>query len=194
MESNTLTQETEIPEDGALNLTDQFVIFTIEKQKFALPVTAVSRIVHAVEITPIPNAPVNIIGVINVQGEPVPVFNMRKLFGLPAKELKLSDRIIFVRISNRVISFIADQVLDVTTKTKQKVITADNIFPGLEKTVEGLLFLEDGMILLYDPGKIFSLENGKKLDNVVKKARELGKKAKAKAEAKAKEKTTTRNS
>ena len=82
---------------------------------------------------------------------------MRKLFGLPAKELKLSDRIIFVRFSNRVISFIADQVLDVTTKTKQKVITADNIFPGLE---------------------------------VVKKARELEKKAKAEA----KEKTTTRNS
>ena len=190
MEPNTLTQKTEIPEDGALNLTDQFVIFTIEKQKFALPVTAVSRIVHAVEITPIPNAPVNIIGVINVQGEAVPVFNMRKLFGLPEKELKLSDRIIFIRISNRVISFIADQVLDVTTKTKQKVITADNIFPGLEKTVEGLLFLEDGMILLYDLGKIISLENGTKLDKVVKKARELEKKAKAKA----KEKTTTRNS
>lgn len=180
MEPNTLTQETEISEDGVLNLTDQFVIFTIEKQKFALPVAAVSRIVHAVEITPIPNAPVNIIGVINVQGEPVPVFNMRKLFGLPAKELKLKDRIIFVRISNRVISFIANQVLDVTTKTKQKVITADNIFPGLEKTVEGLLFLEDGIILLYNLEKIISLENGKKLDKVVKKARELGKREKEK--------------
>ena len=46
MEPKTLTEETEIPEDGALNLTDQFVIFTIEKQKFALPVTAVSRIVQ----------------------------------------------------------------------------------------------------------------------------------------------------
>jgi len=157
MGPNTLIQETKIIEDGTLNLTDQFVIFTIDEQKFALPVTVVSRIVRAVEITPVPNAPENILGVINVQGEPVPVFNMRKLFNMPAKKLKLSHRIIFVRISNRVISFIADKVLDVTTKTKQKVVTADKVFPGLENVVEGLLFLEDGMILLYNLEKIISL-------------------------------------
>ena len=171
MEPNTLTQETEIPEDGALNLTDQFVIFTINEQKFALPATAVSRIVRIVEITPIPNAPANIVGVINVQGEAVPVFNMRKLFGFPDRELKLTDQLIIARISGHTISFITDMVTGITNRLDKKIITDDKVFPGLEKIIEGLVFFEDGMILIYNLEKLFTLENMEMIDLVMKKAK-----------------------
>lgn len=190
MEPNTLIQETEIPEDGVLNLKNQFVIFTINEQKFALPATVVSRIVRIVEITPIPNAPANIVGVINVQGEAVPVFNMRKLFGFPDRELKLTDQLIIARISGHTISFITDMVTGITNRLDKKIITADKIFPGLEKIIEGLVFFEDGMILIYDMGKLFTMENREVLDLVMNKAEEKIKDKKGKF--KVKEKTEAR--
>jgi len=171
MEPNTLIQETEIPEDGVLNLKNQFVIFTINEQKFALPATVVSRIVRIVEITPIPNAPANTVGVINVQGEAVPVFNMRKLFGFPDRELKLTDQLIIARISGHTISFITDMVTGITNRLDKKIITADKVFPGLEKIIEGLVFFEDGMILIYNLEKLFTLENVEMIDLVMKKAK-----------------------
>lgn len=45
---------------------DQVVVFTLEGQQYALPLSAVERIVHAVEITPLPKAPEIVLGVINM--------------------------------------------------------------------------------------------------------------------------------
>ena len=186
MEQNTLTKKSEIQEINFLNPEDQFVSFTLDEYDFAVPVGIVERIVWSVIITPIPGTPKNVLGVVNVQGQVIPVFNIRKIFGLSSGEIQLSDQLIIARTSKRTISFVADMVTGVTNRLEQKIVTADNIFPGLEKIIEGLIFFEDGMILIYDLEKLFTLES----IEVINLALMEQEKRKAKAKAKEKIKDT----
>ena len=65
----------------------QLVVFRLNGQRYALPLAAVERIVCAVEVTPLPGAPPVVLGVINVAGCVLPVFNIRRRFLLPEREV-----------------------------------------------------------------------------------------------------------
>ena len=171
MESNTLTQKTEKQETDSLIQADHFVEFALDQLNFELPVSIVETIVQAAKITTVPGTPESVLGVINVKGKIIPVFNIRKLFGLPDRELKLTDQLIIARTSEHTISFFTDMVTGVTNRLEQKTVPADTIFPGMEKIIEGLVFFEDGMILIYNLEKLLTLENGEVLDLVMKKAK-----------------------
>ena len=73
---------------------DYLVVFTLAGQQLALPLAAVERIVRVVDVTPVPDAPPVVLGVINVQGRVVPVLDLRVWFGPPAPELDLNDKLI----------------------------------------------------------------------------------------------------
>ena len=57
-----------------------FVVFTLDEQRYALRLSAVERIVRAVEVIPLPETPKIVIGMINVQGRVMPVVNIRSGF------------------------------------------------------------------------------------------------------------------
>ncbi|MEO8561278.1 MAG: chemotaxis protein CheW, partial [bacterium] len=52
-----------------------------------LPAAAVREIVRAVAITPLPGAPDIVEGAVNVRGRLVPVIDVRRLLGFPARQL-----------------------------------------------------------------------------------------------------------
>ena len=158
------TATTALQESEPFTPEDQFVIFSLDGNDFALPVGTVDRIVRAVNITGVPGAKENLLGVINLHGQAIPVFNIRKIFNLPLRGVKLSDLFLLVRISGRSVSIIADSVKGITKRKDQKIIPAGKIFPGMEKILEGLLFFEDGTVLIYVPEKLFSLQNLSKID------------------------------
>ncbi|MFQ5632726.1 MAG: chemotaxis protein CheW, partial [bacterium] len=62
---------------------ENHLVFTIDDQQFGLPMSQVERIIRAVEVRPVPEAPDYINGVINMQGRVIPVVNLRKRFRLP---------------------------------------------------------------------------------------------------------------
>jgi purine-binding chemotaxis protein CheW len=68
------------------------VVFTLDARRYAVPLSTVERIIRAVEITPLPQAPEIVLGVINVQGRIIPVVNTRKRFRLPECDIRLSDQ------------------------------------------------------------------------------------------------------
>ena len=60
--------------NGSLQtVTDQIVVFSLDELLYALPLQAVVRVIHAVEIRHLPEAPEIISGIINVQGRIIPV-------------------------------------------------------------------------------------------------------------------------
>ncbi len=181
MKPESSIQFTEMQENDSEALAGQFVVFTLDKNYFALPVKIVNRIVRSIMITKVPGLHENIIGVINVHGKVVPVFNIRKIFNLPPRDIQLSDLFIIVRTSRQTISFVVDAVKGITDRVDQKIVPAEKIFPGMENIFEGLIFFEDGMILIYDMNRFFTLEKAEKIDigligQKMKEIKEPGKK------------------
>ncbi|MBI4530070.1 MAG: chemotaxis protein CheW, partial [Candidatus Latescibacteria bacterium] len=79
----------------------QLVVFTLDEQRYALHLSAVERVVCSVEVTPLPKAPEVVLGVINVQGQVLPVVNIRKRFQLPERGITLTDHFIVAQTARR---------------------------------------------------------------------------------------------
>ncbi|MBI5589341.1 MAG: purine-binding chemotaxis protein CheW [Deltaproteobacteria bacterium] len=149
-----------------MDLFVQLVVFSLDGQRYALRLSAVERIVSAVEITPLPVAPEIVLGMINVEGRIVPVINIRKRFRLPEMEMRLSDHLIIARTVRRRVAFLADSVSGLIEVPLAEVIGASKILPRIAY-VEGVAKLKDGMALIHDLDGFLSLEEEKKIDEMV---------------------------
>ncbi len=97
----------------------QFVTLGIDRETFALPVETVREILDMCEISKLPNAPQQLLGMIDVRGTAVPVIDLRTKFGLPRIDATSSTRILVLEVpaQNRVtlIGLVADRVFEVTS-------------------------------------------------------------------------------
>ncbi len=68
--------------------SNNFLIFSLEQQQYALHLSAVESVVWAVEITRLPKAPEIVMGLVNVRGRIFPVVNTRRRFNLSEREIE----------------------------------------------------------------------------------------------------------
>lgn len=154
---------------AAMNDSDFLVVFTLDDQRYALALSATDRVVRMVAVTPLPNAPDIVLGVVNFQGRVIPVINVRRRFGVPEKQIDPGDQLIIAHTARRSVALVADAVLDVIMDTAQSRIAAEHILPRLEY-VAGVIKLADGLILIHDLEKFLSLEEEDALDRVLETA------------------------
>ena len=140
--------------------------FMIVDQQYALFLDSVDKVVRAVEVTPLPDAPESVLGVVDVQGQVLPVLNIRKRFGIPDKEIDLTDQLIIARAKRRMVVLLVDRVNGVIEHSEREIFDAKKIIPRM-KYIEGIVKLEDGMILIHDLDKFLSLDEEKTLENVM---------------------------
>ncbi len=130
----------------------QLVILILDNQRYALYLPVVEKVVRAVEVTPLPKAPDIVLGVINVQGEIIPVVNIRKRFQLPEREFLPTDQIIIVRTSQRVVALAVDGVTDLLEFSADDIIPPNSIVPGTAY-VEGLVTIGEDIVLIQNLDK-----------------------------------------
>ena len=150
--------------------SNQLVVFSLDEQRYALYLHAVERVIRAVDVTPLPEAPDIVIGVINLEGQVIPVTNIRRRFGLREQEIDLSDQFIIANTSRRTVALVVDTVSGVIEPEDEKVILAEKITPGME-LIDGVIKLEDGMILIHDLDRFLSLEEETLLDQAMEETR-----------------------
>lgn len=134
---------------------DQIVIFTLDGQRFGIPLGVVEQVVRMVEITHLPAAPEFIQGVINVQGKILPVLDLRRRFGLPERPVELSDQLIIIRCAAHSFALMTDTACEVREFMEQMQTEAAEILPDLP-FLAGVIKLPDGLILLQDPEMLLS--------------------------------------
>lgn len=164
----------------------QLVLFTLDGQRFALELASVHRVVRALEVTPLPNAPAVILGVVNVQGEIASVVSLRHRFRLSAREITPSDQFILVSsttpptlptlnatlsatqspASTRTLALVVDAVAGIIAVEKESIAVGEEIVPSLEY-VQGVAKLADGLILIHNLERCLSLHEEQMLDDAL---------------------------
>lgn len=147
----------------------QWVAFCLDEGRYALPLAAVDRIVRAVHITPIPRAPGIVLGAIDVQGRVLPVFNIRRRFGLPERAVGPSDHFLIARTARRTVVLAIDAANGVFEHAATAVTEAANIAPDLDH-IRGVIQLEDGLVLIHDLEQFLSPEEARALDHAMSQA------------------------
>ncbi len=141
-------------------------MFWLDDQRYALPLAAVKRVERAVAVTAVPAAPEAVLGVVNIRGQVVPVFNLRRRFRLPERRLGLTDRLIVARTRHRLVALLADAVQGLLEGPASQIIPAERVLPGLEY-LRGVARLQGGMVLIHDLDGFLSLEEERRLEEAM---------------------------
>jgi purine-binding chemotaxis protein CheW len=148
-------------------IEDQIVIFTLDELKYAIPLHSVKRVIHAVEIRFLPEAPEIISGIIDLQGQLIPVVNIRKRFGLADREISLDDQIIIADTGKREVAIVVDTVSGVSDVSAVPMKEAGKILP-YAKHLKGVAKINDELILIYNLEQFLSLDEEKQLEKALK--------------------------
>lgn len=143
---------------------NSYAVLCLDEMRIALTLQCVERVVRAVNLTTLPDAPDIVLGVINLAGRVIPAVNMRKRFHLPERAVRLTDQFLVAHTGKRAVALVADSVSGVFEYDDVNIINADSILPGLEY-VEGVIKLHEDLILIHNLDHFLSLEESAALDH-----------------------------
>jgi len=149
-----------------MSTANQLLVFGLDEQRYGLPLVLVGRVARVVGITPLPKAPDVVLGVVNVQGQIIPVIDLRRRFSRPDRGMLLTDVLLMSHTRRRPVALVADSVMGIVDCSEQDIVRSDAILPGVEY-IAGLLKLKDGLILIHDIDKFLSLEEEECLDQAM---------------------------
>lgn len=116
------TENTLVVDD---KLTAKYLTVNLDNESYAIAVLSVREIIRAQKITPVPQMPEFVKGVINLRGRVIPIVDLRLKFGLKAE---IADRtcIVVVQVSlptgtNVQMGLIVDSVEEVVTLNSDEI-------------------------------------------------------------------------
>jgi len=152
----------------AMNNTLKLVIFILDTRKYALHLSRVRRVVHAVDVTPLPGSPDAVLGAITVEGTILPVYDIRKRFGLEKKMISLTDHFIIANTETCSVVLIADEVIG-TVECDEKVQTRGKSSLPESKYADGIITLEGDIVYIHDLDSFLSLDEERTLKKALQK-------------------------
>ena len=146
--------------------TREILVFEAGGQRYGLPIGDVRELVRAVAITPLPDAPAVIEGIVDVRGRVLPVLDVRARFRLPAKALDPSDHFIVASAGSRGVILRVDRALQLARIDDAAVQPPETLGPG-GRHVAGVARLEDGMVLIHDLATFLTAAENTALDEAL---------------------------
>ncbi len=144
---------------------DKYLIFRIGKEVYGIEIYHVLEIVAVQKITPVPDMPDYVKGVINLRGQIIPIMDVRTRFHIAQQDYDDRTCIIIVRIEDTLedttVGLVADAVDEVADiphadvlpppKTGRKT-GADSYIKGMGRTIDGVKIILDVGRLLFNKG------------------------------------------
>ena len=143
------------------------LVFALDDRLYALRLAQVDRVIRAVDATPLPQAPDVVMGAVNFQGKIIPLLDARRRFGLAQREIGIDDQFIIANMTRanmtgastaqRTVAIAVDAVKDVAHRPEHEITAAEKILRPLNY-VDGVIQLEDGLVLIHDLNRFFSID------------------------------------
>jgi len=127
----------------------KILIFSINDEYYATNIMEVERILEYEKSTKIPDSPQFVEGVINYEGNVLPVIRLSKRFNLPLTEIQEGCKIIVAKQNNSKIGIIVDFVSEVKDVKIDNIEDSPEIISGISRRyIKGLIKI-DGRIIIY---------------------------------------------
>mgnify|MGYP006174018831 CR=1 FL=1 len=140
--------------------------FSVENQRYAVDLTSVCKVLPAVAISPLPDSPAFVAGLVNVHGKLLPVANLRCKFNLPLVDLALQHRFLWVQTAERDWLLWVDSVDGVQWCPPEQQTPAAEL-PQPSTQLSAMVALADGVMLIQDLTALLTAAEQEVLDNVM---------------------------
>ncbi len=127
----------------------RYLTFVLKGRPYGLPIDTVRGINQVNEITPVPQTPEFVIGVINLRGKVIPVVDLRLKFGLEYTPYNRETCIIVIEGEHGQIGMVVDQVSEVVDFIEENIEASPqmgekmNFVLGMGKVDERVIILID---------------------------------------------------
>lgn len=152
--------------DGSTSLADptrlgskQFLTFHLAGEEYGMEIERVQEIKGYAPVTPLPNSPAHVRGVLNLRGVIVPVVDLRRRLGLAAVEYTRRNAIIVAVLGARLVGMVVDEVSDVIDLLPAEMQEPPAGAMSACGCVKGLARVGDRLLILLDVARVVALES-----------------------------------
>jgi purine-binding chemotaxis protein CheW len=137
----------------------QFLTFTLQNEEYGIEILKVQEIKGFSKITPIPNAPPFVRGVMNLRGTVVPIIDLRARFSMEDKDYDQFTVIIVANVGTRVVGLVVDTVSDVLNIPSEAIAAPPELASSSETScITGMGKLGDRIVMLLDIARLVGAE------------------------------------
>jgi len=140
-------------------LEGKYLTFVLGDEEYGLEILKVREIIGLMDITPVPQTPVFIKGVINLRGKVIPVIDLRLKFGMEEAEPTEETCIIVVDIDDTLMGILVDTVSEVLDIASGQIEPAPAFGSHIStEFILGMGKIQGKVKILLDVGRVLSPE------------------------------------
>lgn len=147
------------PAARATGPAKQYLSFSLGDEEYAVDILRVREIRGICPITPLPQSPAMVKGVMNLRGAVVPVMDLRVALGLPPAEYGKFSVIIVMALSERTIGFVVDSMSDVLSLEPSDIEGAPDVGGRVDVSqIGGIARTGERFVILLDIDRIAAFD------------------------------------
>lgn len=136
----------------------QFITFSIGDEEFGVDIVTVQEIKGWTATTNLPSSPSYMLGVLNLRGIIVPIYDLRARFGLGDTNPSKNHVIVIVMVSDRIIGILVDAVSDILSVSASKIRPVPEMGGNIDQRfLSGLVSVDNRMVALLELKLLFDL-------------------------------------
>lgn len=139
----------------------KYLTFDLDDEVYGLNILKVKEIIGIMDITPVPQAPSYVKGVLNLRGKIIPVIDLRLKFGFQERAYDERTCVIVVELGNAagklLIGIIVDSVSEVTNIPETDIESTPEL--GAQQSteyIEGMAKLKGKVVILLNIAQVLS--------------------------------------
>ncbi len=141
--------------------SEPYILFELAGTTYGVRSQVVQQMEMIEHITPVPNAPDFVEGVVFLRGQVIPAINLRRRFGFPKVPYDLRTRLIVVRTGGRTVGLIVDSAREFVPLDPATIQPPPEGVAGLSgHYLAGIATLGERLVLILDPDAAIGQEAG----------------------------------
>lgn len=124
------------------------LLINVSDQAYALPLLQIQEIRGWSPVNPLPNTDASCLGVLNLRGHVLPVFDARMILGKPAAEPKPQDVIVVAMLDDKPLGLLVDSVSDIIEIDADSISRADQGEAWSSGLIDGIATVGEQLVPL----------------------------------------------
>ncbi|WNB91318.1 chemotaxis protein CheW [Bacillus sp. NEB1478] len=137
----------------------KMVIVTYAQEQYSLNIEHVSSIERAMDITPMPEMPTEILGVIHLRGNIIPIIDFGQLIGNENIAITDNSRIVVLQNEQGFLGILTEAATDVIDIQTESIQSPGNFSRNEDSVIQGVAKHQDQLIMVLNCPYIFKIIN-----------------------------------
>ncbi|MGV8985788.1 MAG: chemotaxis protein CheW [Cypionkella sp.] len=133
----------------------EFVTFSAGEQSFSIEITQVREIRRWSPVTALPHAPQEVLGVMNLRGSVIPIYDLAARFGLGRTPENPRNVIVVAMHGGQTVGLLVEAVSEILSVPREQIQETPDIRSEMARqSITGVIPIENGMTRVIDLGAI----------------------------------------